>query len=151
MDVRTLQRLRHSSILHQRVRCNCSPAMSVLCCRPTRCLRLGQTCPLSVLVVGLVRVLLFQQRVVWIVVAGKPKHKSYGCIDVNITAFGRKLTLLFSAIPLSAFHLKCPAFLLRILSWEKCALCALLSVKWNSDDSATSVQSSAKLIRSAKL
>ena len=110
VDLRTLLRLHHSSVLHERVRCNCSPAMSVLCCsRPTRCLRLGQTCPLSVFVVGLVRVLLFQQRVVWVVVAGKPKNKSYVCIDVNITAFGRKRTLLFSAIPLSAFHLKCPA------------------------------------------
>ena len=48
-----------------------------------------------------------------------------------------------------AFHLKCPAFFLRISSWKKCALCALLSVKWNSDDSATSFLCSAKLIRSA--
>ena len=110
MDLRPLLRLHHSSILHQRVRCNRSPAMSVLCCRPTRCLRLGQTCPLSVSVVGLFRVLLFQQRVVWIVVAGKPKKQVLCCIGVNITAFGRKLTLLFSAILLSAFHLKCPVF-----------------------------------------
>ena len=56
----------------------------------------------------------------------------------------------FSAIPLSrfpAFHLKCPAFFLCISSWKKCALCTLLSVKWNSDDSATSFQCLAKLIR----
>ena len=33
--------------------------------------------------------------------------------------------------------------------WKKCALYALLSVKWNSDDSATSFPCSAKLIHSA--
>ena len=46
----------------------------------------------------------------------------------------------------SAFPLFTSAFL-RISSWKKCAL---LSVKWNSDHSATSFQCSTKLIRSAK-
>ena len=72
-------------------------------------------------------------------------------ICVNITAFGRKLTL-FSAIPLSRFSLKmfrifCVLGILR----KKSALCALLSVKWTSDDLATSFHCSAKIIRSAKL
>ena len=52
---------------------------------------------------------------------GRSSSTSEQVIGVNITAFGRKLTL-FSAIPLSrfpAFHLKCPAFFLRISSWEK--------------------------------
>ena len=53
-----------------------------------------------------------------------------GGMGVNITAFGRKLAL-FQRLP--AFHLKCPVFL-RISSWKKCALCALLSVKWNSEE-----------------
>ena len=57
----------------------------------------------------------------------------------------------FSAIPLSRFSLKMSRFFLGISSLKKCTLCALLSVKWNSDDSATSFQCSAKLIRSAKL
>ena len=69
-------------------------------------------------------------------------------IGVNITAFGRKLTLLApSRFP--AFLLKCPTFF-AYLELEKCALCARLRVKWNSDDSATSLQCSAKLIRYAK-
>ena len=46
-------------------------------------------------------------------------------IGVNITAFGRKLTL-FSAIPLSRFSLKTSRFFLRVSSWKKCTLCALL-------------------------
>ena len=45
-------------------------------------------------------------------------------IGVNITAFGRKLTL-FRAIPLSRFSLKMSRFL-RVSSWKKCTLCALL-------------------------
>ena len=49
-----------------------------------------------------------------------------------------------------AFHLNCPTFLC-ISSWKKCTLYALSSVKWNSDDSATSFQCSANIIRSAKL
>ena len=57
----------------------------------------------------------------------------------------------FSTIPLSRFSLKMSRFFLGISSWEKYTLCALLSVKWNSDDSATTFQCSAKLIRSAKL
>ena len=57
----------------------------------------------------------------------------------------------FSAIPLSRFSLKMYRFFLHIWSWKKCALCTLLSVKSNSDDSATSFLSWAKLIRSAKL
>ena len=71
-------------------------------------------------------------------------------IGVSITAFERKLTLFFSAIPFSRFSLKMSRFFADFESGKKCALCALLSVKWNSDDSATSLQCSAKLIRSAK-
>ena len=48
-----------------------------------------------------------------------------------------------------AFHLKCPAFF-AYFDLKKCALCALHSVKWNSDNSATSFQCLTKLIRSAK-
>ena len=71
------------------------------------------------------------------------RHGNYHeVIGVNITAFGRKLKLRFLA-----FHLKCPAFFAD-LELEKCAL---FSVKWNLDDSATSFLCSAKLIRSAKL
>ena len=51
----------------------------------------------------------------------------------------------------SRFSLKMSHFFLHIWCCKKCALCAPLSVKWNSDDSATSFQCSAKLIRSAKL
>ena len=81
------------------------------------------------------------------VLAGPPPIYTFisAIIGVNITAFGRKLTL--SAIPLSRFSLKCPAYF-AYFEFEKCAL---LSVKWNSDDSATTFQYSAKLIRSAKL
>ena len=50
-----------------------------------------------------------------------------------------------------AFHIKCPAFFLVFPVGKKCNLCALVSVKWNSDDSATIFPCSAKLIRSAKL
>ena len=52
--------------------------------------------------------------------------------------------------PIPAFHLKRPAFFLRISSLKEWVLCSLLSVMWNSNDSATSVQCSGKLIRSAK-
>ena len=38
-------------------------------------------------------------------------------IGVNMTAFGRKLTL-FSAVPLSRFSLKMSRFFLRISSWK---------------------------------
>ena len=45
-------------------------------------------------------------------------------VGVNITAFGRKPTLLFLAPSrFPAFHLKCQSFM-RISSWKKCALCA---------------------------
>ena len=57
----------------------------------------------------------------------------------------------FSVIPLFHFSIKMSRFFFGSSSWKKCTLCALLSVKWNSDDSATSFQCSAKLIRSAKL
>ena len=57
-------------------------------------------------------------------------------IGVNITAFGRRLTL-FSVIPLSRFSLKCPPFL-RISSWEKIAL---LSVKWTRQPASSARQS----------
>ena len=70
-------------------------------------------------------------------------------MGVNTTAFGRKLTL-FSAITLSRFSLKMSRFFLGISSWKKCTLSALISVKWNSDESATSFPCSAKLTRSAK-
>ena len=98
-------------------------------------------------------------------------------ILVNITAFWRKFTL-FSAIPLSHFSLKMSR-LFCIFRVGKNALyatesvkrpersngldtalyktipllsqCTLFSVKWSSDDSATSFQCSAKQIRSAKL
>ena len=57
----------------------------------------------------------------------------------------------FGAIPLSCFLLKMSRFFLGISRWKKCTQCGLLSVKWNSDDSATTFQWSAKLIRSAKV
>ena len=57
---------------------------------------------------------------------------------------------IFSATPFCRFSLKMSRFFC-ISSWKKCALCALLRVKWNSDDSVTSFQCSLNLIRSAKL
>ena len=53
-------------------------------------------------------------------------------IGVNINAVRLKLTL-FSAIPLSLFSLKMSRFF-AYYNFEKCALCAVLSIKWNSDD-----------------
>ena len=47
------------------------------------------------------------------------------------TAFGRKLTHFYRH---PAFHLKCPAFFCVFQVGKKCALCALPSVKWNSDN-----------------
>ena len=67
-------------------------------------------------------------------------------IGANITAVGRKLKL-FSAIQLSRCSLKMSSFLWVFRAGKKCTL---FSVKWNSDDLATSFQCSAKLIRSAK-
>ena len=49
-----------------------------------------------------------------------------------------------------AFHLKCTAFL-AYFELKKCTVCALFSVKWYSDDSATSFPCSAKLIPSSNL
>ena len=54
-------------------------------------------------------------------------------IGVNITAFGRKLMLFFSANPLSRFSLKISHFFVAYFELGKCALCAPLGVKWNSD------------------
>ena len=75
--------------------------------------------------------------------------KYIATIGVNINAFGRKLTP-FSAIQLSRFLHKMSRFFGVFRVGGKCALCALFSVKLNSDDSATSVQTSAKLIHTAK-
>ena len=58
---------------------------------------------------------------------------------------------LFSAIPLSRFSLKKSRFFWRISSWKNCNLCALFSVKWNLDDSATSFPCSAKQIPTSNL
>ena len=82
----------------------------------------------------------------WVVLC---THSHVVVIGVSITAFGLKLTLI-SAILLSRFSLNMSRFF-AYLELEKCALCALLSVKLNSNDSATSIQCSTKLIRSAKL
>ena len=73
-------------------------------------------------------------------------------IGVNITAFGRKRKLFFSAIQLSRFSLRMSSFF-AYFQVGKSAFYALCSVtiKWNSDDSAASFQCSARLIRSAKL
>ena len=68
-------------------------------------------------------------------------------LKINLLTY---LLTLLSAIPLSRFSLKMSRLFLRISSWKKCALCALFSVKWNSDDSATNFQCSAKLIRFAE-
>ena len=68
-------------------------------------------------------------------------------IGVNATAFGRKLTL-FSAIALSRFSLKMSRFFAHFELGKKRSRCALLSVKWNSDESATSFHCSSKLMRS---
>ena len=64
-------------------------------------------------------------------------------IHVSTLPLSGVKSCFFSAIPLSHFSLKMFRFFLRIVSWKKCDLRALLSVKWNSDDSATS---SAKLV-----
>ena len=69
------------------------------------------------------------------------------CMGVNSTAFGRKLTL-FSAIPLSRLSLKMSHFFAYFELEKMRSRCALFSVKWNSDDSATSFHCSTKLIRS---
>ena len=66
------------------------------------------------------------------------------CIGVNITAFGRKLTL-FSTIPLSRFSLKMSRFF-AYFELERMRSMRSFSFKWNSDDSATSFQCSTKLV-----
>ena len=48
----------------------------------------------------------------------------------------QQLTFFCSAIPLSRFSLKMSRFFVANFELEQCALCALLSVKWNSEDSA---------------
>ena len=72
------------------------------------------------------------------------------CIGVNITAFGRKLAL-FSAIPFSRFSLHMSRFFVEYFELGKCALCAVLSAKWNSDHSLISFHCLAKLMRSINL